>query len=127
MGIVSSARWKLQQAWRRGPIRLPTRGTSDNTYALNSNSSYSTTDGSRRKSSASLLATILLIAVGIFWALHGDGRQHERVGFHRGLPGFSGPVKVLSADVVPCLGPGSGHLGDSSLEVEGRRFDERRS
>lgn len=124
MGLLVRTRRRLEQTWRQGPIRLPTRGTTDNIRHPNIPHSYP--DVSQKKSSASLLATILLIAVGIFWALHGEGRRHERVDFHRGLPGFRGPVKMLSHDVVPCVGPGDVIAAeDDRLKLEGRGFDER--
>lgn len=130
MGLLTRTRRRLEQTWRQGPIRLPTRGltTTDDTHHPNSNFPHPYPDGSQKKCKASLFATILLIAVGIFWALHGEERRHERVDFHRGLPGFQGPVKVLSKDVVPCVGPGGViPAEDERLRMEGRGFDERMS
>lgn len=90
-----------------GPIKLPVSGSTG--------SHYLQFGGHKRTFSPFKLATILLIVVGLFWALHGSGKHEFRNVWHKGLPGFEGPV--LTSDIVPCKDPAGATLQAPIVDV----------
>lgn len=96
----------------RQSVRLPSAG-----YRAGPTSDLKPTKHKRLP----FIVTVVAVTCAVFWALHGSD-HHPRHRWHKGLPGFRGPIQ--NVDWIPCRGPDGNTITlDSRYAIKGISFD----